>query len=190
MWQRRSPPKQGGMIRLCRACGSTSSLSWTQLCMRGYLVCRVPTEVIHNKCDLLHFRVFIRILEVHDFNPPNSSEEDGEPSDEDSSEEYPGYVPGPGILRPWPRVCMLIANVGPSGDPWPALPTAGRGVVWSATSSRCGCRRGRARRRQVPVVQPTLCGVHAILTKRAASQHAAGRRGGPGHRCAPYFARS
>jgi hypothetical protein len=28
------------------------------------------SEVIHLKCDLLHFHVFIRILKVHDFNPP------------------------------------------------------------------------------------------------------------------------
>jgi hypothetical protein len=41
-WQRRSPPEQGGMIMCCRACGSTSSLSWTQACIWGYLVCRVP----------------------------------------------------------------------------------------------------------------------------------------------------
>jgi hypothetical protein len=42
-WQRWSPPEQEGMIQCCRACGSTSSLSWTQAYMWGYLVCRVPT---------------------------------------------------------------------------------------------------------------------------------------------------
>jgi hypothetical protein len=28
------------------------------------------SEVVHSKCDLLHFCAFIHILEVHDFNPP------------------------------------------------------------------------------------------------------------------------
>jgi hypothetical protein len=30
------------------------------------------SEVIHAKSDLLHFCVFIRILDVHDFNLPSS----------------------------------------------------------------------------------------------------------------------
>jgi hypothetical protein len=110
------------------------------------------SEVIHDKCDLLHFCAFIHILVVHDFNPPSSSEEDGGPF---SEEEYPGYVLSPSILRPWPRVHGLITGVGPSGDPWPALLVAGGATMWSVASSRCGRHRGRARRRQVPVVQPT-----------------------------------
>jgi hypothetical protein len=44
-WQRRNPPEQGGRVRSCRACGSTPcSFSWTQGCIRGYPVCRVPTD--------------------------------------------------------------------------------------------------------------------------------------------------
>jgi hypothetical protein len=39
-WQCRSHPEQGGKIRRCRAYCSTSSLSWTQACMRRYLVSR------------------------------------------------------------------------------------------------------------------------------------------------------
>jgi hypothetical protein len=31
-------------------------------------------EVIHLKCDTLQFRVFIKILESHDFNLPSDSE--------------------------------------------------------------------------------------------------------------------
>jgi hypothetical protein len=93
---------------------------------------------------------------VHDFNPPSSFEEDGGPSDEDSGEEeYLGYVPGSGILWPWPRVHRLVAGAGPSGDLWPALAATGGGVVWSAAMSCRGHRHGRACHRHILVAQPT-----------------------------------
>jgi hypothetical protein len=61
-------------------------------------------EIINSKCDLLHFRAFIHVAEVHDFNPPSDSDVDGLANgDDDSSEEdYPGYMSDPRILRHWP----------------------------------------------------------------------------------------
>jgi hypothetical protein len=68
------------------------------------------SEIIHSRQDTLQFRAFIHILEIHDFTPPSDSSDEGGDnggdapdgfSDEDA---YPGYDPGRGLLRPWPRV--------------------------------------------------------------------------------------
>jgi hypothetical protein len=49
----------------------------------------------------MHFRAFIRIVEVLDFNPPSDSDDDGRPSNGDSSEEdYPGYELGRSFSNP------------------------------------------------------------------------------------------
>jgi hypothetical protein len=69
-------------------------------------------EGIHPKCDLLHFRVFIRILEVHDFNPLSSLDDDGESSGGDSKRSIPAMR----ILRPWPTVHIFASGTGPSGE--------------------------------------------------------------------------
>jgi hypothetical protein len=64
----------------------------------------IPTEVGCSKCDLLHFRAFIRVAEVHDFNPPSDLDVDGlADGDDDSGEEdYPGCMSDPRILHHWP----------------------------------------------------------------------------------------
>jgi hypothetical protein len=60
------------------------------------------SEIIHSKCDLLHFRAFIQIVEVHDFTPPNdSSDDEGRPPSSDSSgDEYPAMTPSGVIFTP------------------------------------------------------------------------------------------
>jgi hypothetical protein len=62
------------------------------------------SEIINSKCDLLHFRAFIRVAEVHDFNPPSDLDVDGlADGDDDSGEEdYPGCMSDPRILHHWP----------------------------------------------------------------------------------------
>jgi hypothetical protein len=59
---------------------------------------------------LLHFRAFIRVLEVHDFTPPEDSSDDGHPPSGESSDDdgYPGYDPGRGSLQPWPSVSRSV----------------------------------------------------------------------------------
>jgi hypothetical protein len=55
------------------------------------------SKIIHTKCDLLHFRAFICILEVHDFMPPGDSSDDDARSPS-SDDDYPSYDLGRGIL--------------------------------------------------------------------------------------------
>jgi hypothetical protein len=121
------------------------------------------SEVIHEKSDLLHFCAFIRVLEVHDFNLPSSSEEDGGLSGYDcSDDEYPGHVPIPAILHPWPSVHSFVGSISPSGDPSSALHVYDRGAVWSAPSLHCDrCRSSAHRRhdRQALKVQPASSSV-------------------------------
>jgi hypothetical protein len=88
------------------------------------------SEIIHSKCDTLQFRVFIRILEIHDFNLPNDSEGDSTSGGDSSEEDYLGYDPGRGLLQPWPRVYRPTSRSSPAWDPWPSLPSAGGGASW------------------------------------------------------------
>jgi hypothetical protein len=61
-------------------------------------------EIIHSKCNLLHFRTFVHIVEVHDFDLPESSNNDGLPPSSDSSDdEYPGFDNGRGICGRGPK---------------------------------------------------------------------------------------
>jgi hypothetical protein len=94
------------------------------------------SEILHSMCDLLHFRAFIRLLEVHDFNLPSDCSGDDYrlPSSDSSDEDYPGYDPGRGILNPCPKVSRLATGSSPTGEFWPSLPTAGGGV-WSSFES-------------------------------------------------------
>jgi hypothetical protein len=58
-------------------------------------------QIIHSMCDLLHYRVIISILEIHDFSTPPSSDSEGgggHGQGSSSDEEYPGYDPGCGFL--------------------------------------------------------------------------------------------
>jgi hypothetical protein len=88
------------------------------------------SEIVHSKCDLLHFRAFVHILKVHDFTPPSdSSDNDDHPSSSDSSNDgYPSYDPNRGILRPRPRVSKHGTGSSPTGEPWPFLPIDDGGV--------------------------------------------------------------
>jgi hypothetical protein len=89
------------------------------------------SEIVHSKCDPLHYRTIISILEVHDFNTPPSSDFDngdnyglGGSSDND---EYAGYNPCRDFLDSWLVTRRLVSGVGSSGDPWPSLPIVGGG---------------------------------------------------------------
>jgi hypothetical protein len=72
-------------------------------------------------------------------------------------------VLGPSILHPWPRVHRLVGGMSPSGDPWLALPMAGRGAVWSEALSQHRRHRGRAHCRHqnhhAPMAQPSSSSV-------------------------------
>jgi hypothetical protein len=94
------------------------------------------SEILHSMCDLLHFRAFVRLLEVHDFNLPSGCSGDDYrlPSNDSSDEDYPGYDPGRGILNPCPKVSRLATGSSPTGDFWLSLPTASGGV-WSSFES-------------------------------------------------------
>jgi hypothetical protein len=50
-------------------------------------------EIIHSKCDTLQFRVFIRILEIHDFNLPSDSKGNSSSRWDSGEEDYLGYDP-------------------------------------------------------------------------------------------------
>jgi hypothetical protein len=61
------------------------------------------SKIIHSKCDTLQFQVFIRILEIHDFNIPSKLESDSSSEGDSSGEDYPDYNPGRGMLQPGRR---------------------------------------------------------------------------------------
>jgi hypothetical protein len=56
------------------------------------------SEIVHSKCNLLHYHTIISILEVHDFgSPPSSNSDDGNnfsSGGSSSDKEYPGYDSG------------------------------------------------------------------------------------------------
>jgi hypothetical protein len=88
------------------------------------------SEIIHAKCDLLHYHAIIDVLEFHNFNTPQSSDSMGGDhgqggSSTNNDDGYLGYDPGPGFWDSWPRVCRFISDNGPSGEPWPSLPVVG-----------------------------------------------------------------
>jgi hypothetical protein len=95
-------------------------------------------EIIHSKCNLLHFWAFIHIVEVHDFDLPESSDDDGRPPSSDSSDDkYPGFDNGRGNLWSWPKVSQFISDNGSTSSSWPSLPSVG-GKVWSSSSPAIG----------------------------------------------------
>jgi hypothetical protein len=86
-------------------------------------------EIIHSKRDTLQFRVFIKIIEIHDFSPWEVS------SDVDSSGSSDSN--GDGLLRsgssslcPWPRVFRVVGWSSAFGSLWPSLPRHGGDVSW------------------------------------------------------------
>jgi hypothetical protein len=88
-------------------------------------------EVVHSRCDTLQFRVFIQVLEVHDYTIEEESDDD--PSDSSGNSDCDGN-PRPltgSSLRPWPRIYRVVGDrVLPYDDLWPSLPNHGGGVAW------------------------------------------------------------
>jgi hypothetical protein len=64
------------------------------------------SELVHSKCDTLQFRIFIRVLEVHDYSIPEDSDDDpSESSDDSGGDGIPGPQPSLGSsLFPWWRI--------------------------------------------------------------------------------------
>jgi hypothetical protein len=87
------------------------------------------SEIIHSKRDRLGFRVFIKIIEIHDFSPTEDSGDDSSDPSSDSD-----GLPGPGesgdILQ-WLCIYRLMGELSPSGEPWPSLSQTGGDVSWS-----------------------------------------------------------
>jgi hypothetical protein len=78
------------------------------------------SEIINSKCNLLHYRAIISILEIHDFSTPPSSDSKGgggHGKESRSNEEYPGYDPCYGFLGSWSSTHHFTLGVGPSGEP-------------------------------------------------------------------------
>jgi hypothetical protein len=96
-------------------------------------------EIIHSKCNLLHFWAFVHIIEVHDFNLPELSEDDdGRPPLSDSiDDEYLSFDHGWGNLRSWPKVSRFVSDNGSTNSSWPSLPFAGS-KVWLSSSPAVG----------------------------------------------------
>jgi hypothetical protein len=64
--------------------------------------------------------------------PPDSSDDDGGHNSYSPDDDgYPGYNPGRGLLRPWPRVHRLVGGASQDGFPWLSLPSMGGGTSWS-----------------------------------------------------------
>jgi hypothetical protein len=70
---------------------------------------------------MLQFRVFIRILEIHDFNLPSDSEGSSSSEGDFDEEDYPRNNPDRGFLQP-----------SSAGDPWLSLPSM---CVWGGGDS-------------------------------------------------------
>jgi hypothetical protein len=89
------------------------------------------TEIIHSSCDLLHFWVFIRILEVNDINPQvTQTMMDGRP---------PMTAPVKMTIRATTQAGESFSHdqkssgVSPVGEAWPSLPAHSDGV-WSVAA--------------------------------------------------------
>jgi hypothetical protein len=79
------------------------------------------SEIIHSKQDALHYWAIIHILEIHDFNP----QEDSDDSSSGSSDSRADGIPengGDSSLRSWPRIFWAASEGSSSDGPWPELP--------------------------------------------------------------------
>jgi hypothetical protein len=95
-------------------------------------------ELIPSKKDTLQRRVFVQVLEVHDFSLPEDSSDDDRPGSSDSSDEGGDAIPGryaEGRLHPWPWVYRLVGQWDEDGNWLPSLPQHGGGASWSSWSS-------------------------------------------------------
>jgi hypothetical protein len=93
------------------------------------------SEVVHSRCDMLQFHIFIRVLEVHDYSIVEGSDDD--PSDCSDDFCCNGLLRPPtgSSLCPWPHIYWVAGDrVLPSGESWPSLPSHGGGgggaIAW------------------------------------------------------------
>jgi hypothetical protein len=68
------------------------------------------SEVIHSKCDMLQFCIFVRVLEVHDYSITEDSDDDPSDSSGDSGVEGLPRPPTGSSLRPWPRIYRVTVD--------------------------------------------------------------------------------
>lgn len=85
-------------------------------------------EIIESRRETLQFTAIIHVTMVEDFHPRSDSEDEflgtrrGFPDDDSSgSDDYPGYDPGRGSSKPWPKV----HHFAPSRDGRPSQPSSG-----------------------------------------------------------------
>jgi hypothetical protein len=96
------------------------------------------SELIHSRCDTLQFRVFVHVLEVHDYMTSEGSNDDSSDSSGDSSaDSLRGPTPSSGSsLCPWPRIYWVASDwISLSRELWPSLPSHGSGVEWALASA-------------------------------------------------------
>jgi hypothetical protein len=84
-------------------------------------------EIIHSKQDILQFRVFINLLEVHDF----SLAEEGSSSNDD---DFWFNLNRSCTISPWSRIHPFAIGASSAGKPLPGLPSGGGGACWSHRS--------------------------------------------------------
>jgi hypothetical protein len=90
-------------------------------------------EVIHSKIDTLQHRVLVHILEIHDFSPAESSDEDSPGSTSSNDSNGDGLPPrrsSPSSLRPWPRIYHLAGGTDAEELALPSFPRT-HGATWA-----------------------------------------------------------
>jgi hypothetical protein len=98
-------------------------------------------EIIQSKKDTLRFYALIWVLEVIDFSLPEESDDDQQHSSNssnDGDDGYPGYDAGPGLLRPWPKICRLMGDTDGNGNQLPSLTLHGGGARWPTVRDSLG----------------------------------------------------
>jgi hypothetical protein len=102
------------------------------------------SEIMNTKCDTLQHRVFIQVIEVHDFNLPegDSSGDSGLDSNDSDADGAPGFSSVTSSLRPWPRIYRFMRAANPSSAPCPSLPCHGGMVAWLKAASTTGSDTG------------------------------------------------
>ncbi|OEL22976.1 hypothetical protein BAE44_0016005, partial [Dichanthelium oligosanthes] len=90
------------------------------------------TELIHSRRDALHYRVVVRILELHDFSLPSDSDDSPRSSGSSGADGLPTAEPG--RSQPWPRIYRGAEGPSSTGEPRPSLPTSGGGTSWPSLS--------------------------------------------------------
>jgi hypothetical protein len=97
-------------------------------------------KLVHIKRDTLGFRVFIKIIEIHDFSPPVDSDDDSsDPRSDSDGDGLPGSG-GSGDILQLPRIYRLAEDTSPARVPWPSLPRSGGDVSGSLLGSAARVR--------------------------------------------------